>query len=504
MQLRRLIQSFPTLEVEGGLDREITGIAHDSRRVTPGCVFVALPGRVVDGHQFINEAIDRGAAAVICERNGFSSARATKVVVESAREALALAARCYYDDPASRLTVIGVTGTNGKTTVAFMVKEMLRAAGKSTGLIGTIQYEVGDRVIPATRTTPESLEVQQLLAQMVRAGCEACVMEVSSHALDQHRISGVEFDVAIFTNLTEDHLDYHGTMENYFSAKMKLFTALQHGVKKGTAVINIDDTFGQRLDREAEVEVKLTYGLGEAAKLRASEMQLLSDRTRFEVSLDDQRTAYEMPLIGRHNIYNALAAIGAAHQLQVPPAVLRRALRKMPPVPGRLERVEAGQNFGVVVDYAHTEDALSHVCCTLKELNSGRLLLVFGCGGARDTGKRAKMGRVAAELADHTWITTDNPRRESPPAIAAMIEEGYRSVRSDGLTIELDRQRAITAAIDAAGPDDMVLLAGKGHETYQEFEDTVAPFDDRDIAREALHARQQRVQPQTRRAHLLI
>jgi UDP-N-acetylmuramoyl-L-alanyl-D-glutamate--2,6-diaminopimelate ligase len=367
-----------------------------------------------------------------------------------------------------------------------MVKAMLEAAGVPTGLLGTIRYEVGDRMIPAARTTPEALEIQQMLAQMVKAGCQACVMEVSSHALDQQRTLGVEFDVAIFTNLTQDHLDYHGTMDGYFAAKLKLFTALQHGAKRGAAVINIDDAYGERINQESELAVKLTYGLGEAARLRATGIELLKDRTCFQMEFEGRALACEMPLIGRHNIYNALAALGAGLSLGVDVRVLKRALKALPPVPGRLERVSTHEPFNVFVDYAHTDDALEQVLKTLREVTSGRLLVLFGCGGNRDAGKRAKMGAVAARLADVTVITSDNPRREVPALIARQIEEGYRSVRPDHCQTELDRRRAIEEIIDLAGEGDTVLIAGKGHETYQEFEDTVVPFDDRAIAREQL------------------
>ena len=488
MQLKQLIEDLSAASVEGPVDREVVGITYDSRRVTPGMVFVAIPGRHTDGHEFINTAIDRGATAVICERNGFGSSRATKIKVADVREALARAAVCYYQHPSAKLKVIGVTGTNGKTTVAFMIKAILEAAGIKTGLIGTVRYEIGDRVIPAQRTTPESLEVQQLMAQMLRADCQACVMEVSSHALEQKRVLGVEFDVAIFTNLTRDHLDYHGTMETYFAAKQKLFTALRDGTKKGTAVINIDDTFGARLAGNTKVEVELTYGLQKAARLRATNIQLSKTGSRFVVEAPERKFACRLPLIGRHNIYNALAAVGAGIALKIPVVTLQGALNAMPPVPGRLEIVSLGQPFGVYVDYAHTDDALKNVLTTLREITTGRLLLAFGCGGNRDTGKRARMGKVAAELADFTIITNDNPRKESPEKIAAQIAEGYRSARAEGYSVELERRRAIQQIIGKAESGDTVLIAGKGHETYQEFEDTVVPFDDRLHAQEILES----------------
>ncbi len=489
MQLRQLIQHLPGATVEGSLDRDVAGITYDSRRVTPGMVFVAIPGQHVDGHEFIGTAVERGASAVICERSRLVPGRVTKIQVTDVREAMACAARSYYQHPSSKLKVIGVTGTNGKTTVAFMIKAILEAADIKTGLMGTVRYEIGDRVIPAQRTTPESIEVQQMMAQMLKADCQACVMEVSSHALDQKRVYGVEFDVGIFTNLTRDHLDYHGTMENYFASKKKLFSSLTEGGKRAASVINIDDTYGARLADETKgLEVQLTYGFAEKSRLRATKIELSAEGSRFVIEAPERKFAVRLPLIGRHNIYNALAAVGACLALKMDVVKIQAALNSLPPVPGRLEIVSAGQPFGVFVDYAHTDDALKNVLTTLREITKGRVLLAFGCGGNRDAGKRAKMGRVAAELADYSIITSDNPRKEEPATIAAQVEEGFKSVRADACEIELDRGRAIQQIIARAQPGDSVLIAGKGHETYQEFEDTVVPFDDRIHAQEALEA----------------
>ena len=327
-----------------------------------------------------------------------------------------------------------------------------------------------------------------MLAQMLRVGCQACVMEVSSHALHQKRVHGVEFDVGIFTNLTRDHLDYHGTMENYFAAKEILFQALETGTKRGGVVINIDDSFGERLARASKAEIRLTYGLSEAASLRATDIRLSSTSTSMKVEMPAGQFSCRLPLIGRHNVYNALAAVGAAAALDVEPSVIQRALNTVNPVPGRLELVPSSLPISVYVDYAHTDDALRNVLTTLREITSGRLLVAFGCGGNRDKGKRARMGQVAAELADYTVVTSDNPRRESPAQIASEIVEGFRSVRTDRYQVELDRRRAIDDIIRMAQPTDSVLIAGKGHETYQEFEDTVVPFDDRNYARETLDA----------------
>jgi UDP-N-acetylmuramoyl-L-alanyl-D-glutamate--2,6-diaminopimelate ligase len=489
MILKELVRSMPASRVEGSLDRAVTGITYDSRRVTPGMVFVAIPGQNTDGHEFIDTAIERGASAIICERSGSMSNRATRIKVTDVREAMARAATSYYANPSARLKVIGVTGTNGKTTVTFLIKAILEAAGIKTGLMGTVRYEIGERIIPAHRTTPESLEVQQMMAQMLRAECKACVMEVSSHALEQKRVLGVDFDVVIFTNLTRDHLDYHGTMENYFTSKKKLFTDWAESAKKGVKVINIDDDYGARLAGDTgNAEVDLTYGLEKAAKLRATEIQLGKDGSRFVVETATEKFPVHLPLIGRHNIYNALAAIGACLALNVDVLKIQGALKAVPPVPGRLEMVTLGQPFGVYVDYAHTDDALANVLKTVREICKGRVLLTFGCGGNRDAGKRSRMGRVAAELADFTIITSDNPRKELPDKIAAQVEEGYKSVRVSGYSVELERSRAIGLILAKAAPGDVVLIAGKGHETYQEFEDTVVPFDDRVYAQEALEA----------------
>jgi UDP-N-acetylmuramoyl-L-alanyl-D-glutamate--2,6-diaminopimelate ligase len=488
MELKQLVADLDAASVEGALDREVTGVAYDSRRVTPGMVFVAIPGQKTDGHEFVDAAIDRGAAAIICERNGILAQRATKIKVPDVRLALAQVAASYYGNPSSRLKVVGVTGTNGKTTVSFMVKAILEAAGIKSGLMGTVHYEIGDRVIPAQRTTPESLEVQQMMSQMLRAGCQACVMEVSSHALEQKRVVGIDFDVAVFTNLTRDHLDFHRTMENYFMAKQKLFTALAGRKKKTVAVINIDDDFGARLSGQTNAEVELTYGLQTAARLRAAKIQLGHEESKFTVETPERHFPCRLPLIGRHNIYNALAATGAGLALGAEIVHLQAALNAITPVPGRLESVAAGQPFGVFVDYAHTDDALQNVLTTLREITKGRVLIAFGCGGNRDAGKRPRMGKIAAELADFAIITSDNPRKEQPEKIATQIEEGFCEVRRDRYRVELDRRRAIHEVIAEAKDGDSVLIAGKGHETYQEFEDTVVPFDDRLHAREALEA----------------
>jgi UDP-N-acetylmuramoyl-L-alanyl-D-glutamate--2,6-diaminopimelate ligase len=383
----------------------------------------------------------------------------------------------------------GVTGTNGKTTTSFLIKHICENAGLRSGLIGTVRYEIGERVLPATRTTPESADLQELLAQMVNAGCKAAVMEVSSHALAQERTRGLEFDVAVFTNLTQDHLDFHRTMEDYFEAKAKLFLGLtnQPNKKQSTSVINIDDRYGEQLlKRLGEDAPVVTYGLGQRADFRASNYRTEFGGTSFQLDARGRSYLVRLPLIGRFNVANALAALAAANSLGVNLRDAILSLGKAPQVPGRLEAVPAKRQFQTFVDYAHTPDALLNVLKTLRELAPRRLIVVFGAGGDRDQQKRPLMGRVADQNADHSIITSDNPRKEDPLAIIEQIKKGFRSSNYEAVP---DRAEAITRAISLAQPRDIVLIAGKGHETYQEFADHTVPFDDVQIARRALENR---------------
>ncbi|MCF7669420.1 MAG: UDP-N-acetylmuramoyl-L-alanyl-D-glutamate--2,6-diaminopimelate ligase [Verrucomicrobia bacterium] len=486
MRVKELISCIEAVSVEGPLDREVLGINYDSRRITPGMVFIAVPGQHFDGHDFIPDAVSRGVSAVVCERDAFVPPRVAKILVKDAREALALISCVYYDRPSRKMKVIGITGTNGKTTISFILKRMLEVSGIRTGLIGTIRYEIGERMIPAQRTTPEALDLQSMLSQMVRAGCKACVLEVSSHSLHQKRVLGIGFDVALFTNLTQDHLDYHGGMEPYFESKKKLFDGLREDLRPNAAVVNIDDKFGARLIEESKAAVNMTYGLSEPAMIKAINIRLGRLRTAMRVTGPGFDFDCTLNLIGRHNVYNVLAAIGASAAMNVKCDFMKEALESFPSVPGRLERLDCGQPFGVFVDYAHTDDALKNVLDILREVTPGKLILAFGCGGNRDPGKRPRMGEAAARLADFTIITSDNPRKEAAADIAEQIENGFKKVKTSGYIVELDRRRAIDTAIRSAHKDDTVLIAGKGHETYQEFEDTVVPFDDRIHACEVL------------------
>jgi UDP-N-acetylmuramoyl-L-alanyl-D-glutamate--2,6-diaminopimelate ligase len=487
MKLGDIIQDLSALTVEGSLDKDITGITYDSRRVMPGNLFVAVRGVHTDGHRFVEMAIERGAAAVMLEEDSGLNPRATRIKVQDARRTMALAADRFYNHPSQRLKVVGVTGTNGKTTTAFMVKMILEAAGVQAGLLGTVQYEIGTRIIPASRTTPESVEIQDMFCQMLRTGCSGVAMEVSSHALDQHRVAGVDFDVALFTNLTRDHLDYHLTMEKYFEAKAKLFGMLGAIRKAGRAVVNVDDEYGRRLvERLGGDHAVVTYGVLSDAAIQALDVRVSADGTYFVVRTPQGSRPMHLPLIGRYNVSNALAAIGAGLALDIDLGVIEQALAHMSPVRGRLESVPTKQGFHVFVDYAHTEDALRNVLATVSELTKGRLILVFGCGGNRDKGKRAPMGRAAHELADFSILTSDNPRTEDPHEILQQIEAGFPVDAAGKHLVVEDRREAIERALDLAQPGDTVLIAGKGHETYQEFTDIVVPFNDRQVVEDYL------------------
>jgi len=488
MQLKILAESIPVREVLGPLDREVDGIFYDSRRVQKNGLYVAVRGAHVDGHQFTEQAIERGASAIVVERPE-SHSRATSLVVADSRVALADLAFTFFKKPALRLKMAGVTGTNGKTTTTFLLKHICDNAGLRSGLIGTVRYEIGERVLPATRTTPESLDLQELLSQMADAGCKAAMMEVSSHALVQERTRGLEWDVAVFTNLTQDHLDFHRTMEEYFEAKARLFTGLknQSGKKEASAVINIDDRYGEQLLQRIKDDTPVvTYGMSARADFRASNYRTEFSGTSFQLDACGKIYLVRVPLIGRFNVANALAALAAANSLGISLREAVLSLAKSPQVPGRLEAVPAKRQFQVFVDYAHTDDALLNVLKTCRELNPNRLIVVFGAGGDRDQRKRPLMGRVADQNADYSIITSDNPRKEDPLAIIAEVEKGFRSGNYETVP---DRTEAIARAIALAQPRDIILIAGKGHENYQEFADHTIPFDDRQMVQRALENR---------------
>ena len=448
-------------------------------------MFVALRGEKSDGHEFIGQAIEKGASVIVAEREE-QNPRATCLVVENTRTALADFAAAFYGHPGRKLKLAAVTGTNGKTTTTFLIKHICENAGLRCGLIGTVRYEIGERVLPAIRTTPESLDLQELLAQIVNAGCKAAAMEVSSHALAQDRTRGLEWNVAIFTNLTQDHLDFHGTMKSYFESKMKLFTGLgsQKKKRKPVAIVNIDDRYGEQLLDKIDKRVAvITYGMGMRSDFRASNYRVESSGTSYQLDARGKSYLVRVPLIGRFNVTNSVAALAAANALGINLRDAVFSLGRSPQVPGRLELVPAKRQFQVFVDYAHTPDALANVLKTLRELEPHRLIAVFGCGGNRDRQKRPLMAETVDRHADYAIITSDNPRKENPNTIVAEIEKGFRSTHYEKI---VDRTQAINRAIELARPRDIVLIAGKGHENYQEFADHTIPFDDIQVARRAI------------------
>ncbi len=480
MRLESITKLITPIMVRGPLTFDIEGIAYDSRQVKKNYLFVALRGQHADGARYVDDALRRGAVAVVSEHDQWPRRDIAHLHVADARLALAEIACAFYDRPSDRIELVGITGTNGKTTTSFMCREILRAAGRNPGLIGTVRYELGERIIPAHRTTPEAPDIQFMLDNMVRSGCRSAVLEVSSHALDQKRVYGTDFDVGVFTNLTRDHLDYHETMPRYFAAKTQLFRSLGQLNKRAHAVVNIDDPWGLQLATTSGLRAALlTYGTHPAADFRAEEIELAGEGTRFLLRAPWGAEEVELPLLGRYNVSNALAAIATGHALGVERRFLVSALAGLSPVPGRLERVPNAHGILAFVDYAHTDDALTNVLTTLREVARRRLLVVFGCGGDRDRSKRPLMGAAAASLADHVIVTSDNPRSEDPAAIVAEVMGGVGA--AGHVESVVDREQAIARAAALARPGDILLVAGKGHETYQEIGKTVVPFDDREV-----------------------
>ena len=459
----------------GAPEVEVSGLAYSDASVTPGTLFFCVPGFTRDGHEFAPNAVARGAAALVVQRP--LGLGVPEVVVDEVRAAMGPAAARFHGDPTAALRVVGVTGTNGKTTTAFLVRALLEAGGLPTGLLGTVTSVVAGREEPVERTTPEGIDLQELFRRMADGGDAACVMEVSSHALHMHRVAGIHFAVRVFTNLTQDHLDYHGSMEEYYLAKRLLFT--QDG---GPSIVNVDDSYGARL--AAEIDSATTFSLERDANFRADDVRFDVNGSTFLCRTPDGDAEIRTRLPGLFNVQNALGAIAAARALGVPLATIAAALAEATRVPGRFEPVDEGQGFGVLVDYAHTPDSLENVLRAARELTRGRLHVVFGAGGDRDRAKRPLMGRAAAELADRVIVTSDNPRSEDPGAIVDQVMEG-----APGAERVVDRRAAIAQALDTAADGDVVVIAGKGHEQGQEFAGgRKEPFDDREVARQALRA----------------
>lgn len=492
MELRTLAAAIPDAQVLGDGSVEVGSLAYDSRRAREGGLFFCVPGEKADGHEFAESAVDAGAVALLGERR-LDQLEVPQILVPDARAAMAPLAARFYEDPTARLKVIGVTGTNGKTTTAFLIWQILRSAGFRCGLLGTVQHVVGGRDRPAERTTPESVDLQAIFREMLESGDEVCVMEVSSHALDLKRVDAIHFDIALFTNLTQDHLDFHGDMEEYFRAKSRLFA-----MRPRISIVNVDDPYGARLAGTLENCETFSAG-GGAADFAARDVAFDASSSSFRVNAWSARLQTALPgglavdeaqevhtsLPGHFNVANALAAFVAARALEIGSHEAAELLAEAQPPPGRIEPVEEGQPFAVLVDYAHTPDSLENVLTAVRKMTENRVIAVFGAGGDRDRSKRPKMGEAAARLADHVFVTSDNPRSEDPQSIVAEVRSGIGD--DSGVETVTDRRSAIAAALGLARPGDTVLIAGKGHEQGQEFEQgRKVPFDDRKVAREEL------------------
>ncbi len=473
MKLTQLLQDVKVLKTNVDLDLEITQVVYDSRKVTPGSLFVAITGFVTDGNQYIPMALSKGAAAIITAVQPAEDI--PYILVESDRLALAIIGRNFYGDPASAMTLIGITGTNGKTSSTLLLKHVLeKTRNAKVGLIGTMENLIGSEAIPTERTTPESLELQALFARMRDAGCQYVIMEVSSHAIALNRVAGIHFDVAAFTNLTEDHLDFHKTIENYCDTKAQLFS------RCSKAVLNRDDEWYERIAGQARCEM-LTTSVRQAADLCAEDLQLHADGISFRAVMGGETAQVRLPIPGKFTVYNALTVLGLAVQLGISLQQAAQALATAEGVKGRVEVVPTpGKPYTVLIDYAHTPDGLENVLTSVRNFCKGRLISVFGCGGDRDPIKRPIMGAIGVKISDIAVITSDNPRTEAPEAIIADILEGVSAEMGEYIVIE-DRRKAIRYAMDIAQKNDIIVLAGKGHETYQEICGVKYPMDEREI-----------------------
>lgn len=507
MKLSRLLKDVDVLHIAGETEGEVFSVCYDSRMCGRGSLFVAVPGLARDGHNYISEAAERGARFIVHERDFDVPTGVTAIRVGNARRALGVLGKNFYGHPSSRLCLVGVMGTNGKTTVTYLLEAILKVAGYRVGVLGTVNYRYHDKVMPAPNTTPESLELQKILREMADDGISHVIAEVSSHAVDLGRVEDCDFDLGIFTNLSRDHLDYHKSMEDYFQAKLRFFKEiLPAGGKRRPykMVINGDDPWGKRILREAAAPF-ITFGTGGGNDVRAEVVSLSLDGIRVEIKSRHGAVSISSPIIGMFNLYNISAAVAAAFTLDAPEKDIREGIEGFTGVPGRLERVRAGDCPVVFVDYAHTDDALTGVLRSLSDLRKGRIITVFGCGGDRDRGKRPLMGKAATAHSDVTIVTSDNPRGEDPMEIIREIEGGIdaetvRKVLPEELSRETsgksyavlpDRKQAIDLAVSIAGLADMVLIAGKGHEDYQIVGGMRFPFNDRQAASEALDSRRQ-------------
>jgi len=487
--LDSILQDLPC-DVTGPPDVQIEDIVFDSRRVKPGALFVALVGVHQDGHAHVSAAVKAGARAVLVMKEGIFPG-VTVIKVKDTLKALAHVSLRFWDHPSQKLRMIGITGTNGKTTTSYLIESIFAAAGWSTGVMGTINYRFKNDNIPAPNTTPFASDLQRFLSQVAQKGGQACVMEVSSHALELGRVDGVDFDVAVFTNLTQDHLDFHRTMEAYAAAKAKLFEGVGRKSPKPfpkAVILNADDPWSSVIGAKVQVPI-LRYRLSGPADLFVKNLVCDATGSRFDLHAGGGHQPVKLPLLGDYNVMNALAAAGAALSQGIALKTIAQGLEALSGVPGRMERLVSPKGFTVVVDYAHTEDALRQAMTALKRLKPRRLLTVFGCGGDRDRTKRPMMGEAAAQMSDEVIVTSDNPRSEDSGRIALDVEVGVRRVRSDHYQIILDREEAIASAFSMAQAGDIVLIAGKGHENYQIMADRTLPFDDREVSRRLIKER---------------
>lgn len=490
MLFKDLLENINVLELHGQLDVPVQSICYDSRKAQPGSLFVAVAGFRTDGHRYIQQAVANGAVAVVLQDQNFVPEGIPWARVTDSRQAMAVLSAAFYHYPANKLTMVGVTGTNGKTTTTYLIASIYKAAGFKTGIIGTIHNVVGGKELPVTNTTPESMDLQSLLAQMVKSEVQCAVMEVSSHALALDRVKGVEYDVAVFTNITQDHLDFHRDMDDYLAAKSKLFRGLGQGspVKENPkyAVINADDPAAAKLIAVSGGQV-YTYGIDQPADVKARDVRVTARGVSFAIASPWGSFDLNMKLIGKFNVYNTLAAFTAGLAAGFAPTVVIGALEQVSGVAGRFETVDRGQDFAVIVDYAHTPDGLENILKTARQITRGRLITVFGCGGDRDRTKRPIMGGIAAKFSDFSLLTSDNPRTEDPVEILKDVEVGLQQAGPDiKYRVERDRRQAILQAVGMARSGDVVMIAGKGHEDYQIIGTTKYPFDDRLVAVEAL------------------
>lgn len=489
MKLKRLLNELEVLDYRLDASAECTALLTDSRRAVPGGLFFAISGLKEDGNDFIEEAVGRGVVAVVSEQAMGKHFPINYIQVSNVRLALAQVAKIFYGSPDRSLAITGVTGTNGKTTVSMLAQHLL-GGSESVGLIGTIRYDIGKRTLPSHRTTPESTDCFQLFSEMCEANCKAAVMEVSSHGIDQYRVNFIEMDTVVFLNLSRDHMDYHPTMEDYFQVKQRLFSGVL-GTSAKRAIVNSDCPYGQKLLAGLDSAVdRFSFGLDAGAQFRAIDLELAADGTRFNLLYPGGKIAVDSPLLGRHNVYNTLAAMAIAYVQGGSLSECVETLSSFSGVPGRMEQIQAGQDFSVLVDYAHTADAVEHACEMLGELSTGKKIIVFGCGGDRDRGKRPLMMRAALDGADSLVVTADNPRTEQIESIFSDMRAGIESqAEADRVYFIEDRKNACARAFELATAGDCVLIAGKGHEVYQEIDGTMIPFDDRKVARELLENR---------------